>query len=46
MYSARGNLCGTVTFPVGGLTSGLDGSVIGASGKNGCTKTWWPGLLK
>jgi hypothetical protein len=35
-----------VTFPVGGLTTGVDGTVIGASGANACTKTWWPALLK
>ena len=46
LYSAQGNRCGTVTFPVGGLTTGVDGTAIGASGPAGCTKTWWPGLLR
>jgi hypothetical protein len=46
LYSAQGNRCGTVTFPVGGLTTGVDGTAIGASGAAGCTKTWWPGLLR
>jgi hypothetical protein len=46
LYSAQGNRCGTVTFPAGGLTTGVDGTVIAASGTNGCTKTWWPALLK
>jgi Divergent InlB B-repeat domain len=46
LYSAQGNRCGTVTFPVGGITTGVDGTAIGASGAGGCTKTWWPGLLR
>jgi hypothetical protein len=54
LVSAKGDLCGTVTFPgVAGLTTGADGTVIGAGGtvigaggSDGCTKTWWSGLLK
>jgi hypothetical protein len=47
LFSVQGNLCGTATFPgVGGLAIGADGTVIGASGANSCTKTWWSGLLK
>ena len=46
LYSAQGNRCGTSIFPVGGLTTGADGTAIGASGAGGCTKTWWPGLLR
>ena len=47
LVSTKGTLCGTVTFPgVSGLTTGADGTVIGASGANGCTKKWWSGLLK
>jgi hypothetical protein len=47
LVSAQGNSCGTVTFPdVGGVTTGADGTVIGASGEGGCTKKWWTGLLR
>jgi hypothetical protein len=46
LYSTQGNRCGSVTFPVGGLTTGADGTVIGASGDAACTKTVWPGLLR
>jgi hypothetical protein len=46
LYSTSGNLCGTVSFPNGSLTTGADGSVIAASGDRGCTKTVWPGLLR
>lgn len=46
LYSIQGDRCGSLTFPVGGLTTGADGSVIGASGDNGCTKTVWPALLR
>ena len=46
LISTQGNHCGSLTFPVGGLTTGADGSVIGASGNSGCTKTVWPGLLR
>ena len=45
LYSTSGDLCGTVRFPNGSLTTGADGSVIAASGDRGCTKTVWPGLL-
>ena len=46
LYSATGNFCGAVKFPVGGLTPGADGSVIGSSGDRDCTKTVWPGLVR
>ncbi len=46
LYSASGDLCGTVKFPAGGLTTGADGSVIASSGDRGCTKTVWPALLR
>lgn len=46
LVSTKGNHCGSLTFPVGGLTTGADGSVIGASGNSGCTKTVWLGLLR
>ncbi len=47
LVSKQGSSCGTVTFPgVGGVTSGADGTVIGASGAGGCTKKWWSGLLR
>jgi hypothetical protein len=46
LYSSGGNLCGTVKFPSGGLTTGADGSAIASSGERGCTKTVWPGLLR
>jgi hypothetical protein len=47
LISTKGTVCGTVTFPgVAGLTTGADGTVVGASGSDGCTKTWWSGLLK
>jgi len=47
LISNQGNSCGTVTFPeVGGVSTGADGTVIGASGAGGCTKKWWPALLR
>jgi hypothetical protein len=47
LVSTQGSSCGTVTFPgLGGVTTGADGTVIGASGEGGCTKRWWTGLLK
>jgi hypothetical protein len=47
LVSIQGNVCGTVTFPgVQSLTTGADGTVIGSAGAQGCTKTWWPALLK
>ena len=46
LYSAAGNRCGAVDFPdVQSLSIGADGTVIGATGTNGCTKRWWPALL-
>jgi len=46
LYSAQGTRCGTVTFPAIGLTAGADGTAIGVSDSGGCTKSWWPGLLR
>lgn len=47
LVSVQGNVCGSVTFPgVQSLTTGADGTVIGSAGAQGCTKTWWPALLK
>lgn len=47
LVSVQGNVCGSVTFPgVQSLTTGADGTVIGSAGAQGCTKTWWPQLLK
>jgi hypothetical protein len=47
VISKQGNSCGSVTFPdVGGVSTGADGTVIGASGPGGCTKKWWRGLLR
>lgn len=47
LVSTQGQLCGSLTFPeVGALRTGADGTVIGSSGRGGCTKTFWPGLLK
>ncbi len=46
LYSTSGDLCGTVKFPNGSLTTGADGSVIASSGDRGCTKTVWPALLR
>jgi hypothetical protein len=47
VISNQGNSCGSLTFPgVGGVSTGADGTVIGASGPGGCTKKWWPGLLR
>ena len=45
--SPAGSACGPVTF--GGASSvsvGVDGTVIGSSGANGCTKIFWLGALK
>ena len=47
LVSVQGNACGTVTFP--GVTSvaiGLDGSVVGSTGQQGCTKFVWRDVLR
>ncbi|HEY2030598.1 MAG TPA: hypothetical protein VGH20_15470 [Myxococcales bacterium] len=44
--AATGESCGRVTFPTAGLSIGPDGTVIGSSGPDGCSMSWWPGLLK
>jgi hypothetical protein len=46
VVSQGGNLCGTVKFPATDISVGLDGTVVGGSGSNGCTKVFWPALLK
>ncbi|MFL5379962.1 MAG: hypothetical protein ACJ787_18790, partial [Myxococcales bacterium] len=46
LYSAAGELCGSLSFPGTSLTMGADGSVIAASGTRQCTKTVWPALLR
>jgi hypothetical protein len=47
LYVIWTDLQGKVTFPgVGGVTTGADGTAIGASGDGGCTKKWWTGLLR
>src|SRR3989454_3811182 len=47
LVSAQGDACGKVTFP--GVTSvaiGLDGSVVGSTGQQGCTKFVWRDVLR
>jgi hypothetical protein len=47
LVSIAGNACGQLAFPgVSNLAVGADGTVIGASGANGCTKVFWRGALK
>ena len=46
LVSRAGNLCGTLKFPAADLVVGLDGSVMGGTGPTGCTKVFWPALLK
>jgi hypothetical protein len=47
LVSIGGNSCGQLAF--GGTSSlavGIDGTVVGATGTNGCTKIYWRGALK
>ncbi|HZR07009.1 MAG TPA: hypothetical protein VFA79_00405 [Myxococcales bacterium] len=46
LYSGAGERCGSVKFPVDGLSMGPDGTVIGSSGDAGCTHAFWSGLLR
>ena len=46
LVSVTGTSCGTVKFPAVDLAVGLDGTVIGATSASGCTKVFWPALLK
>ncbi len=46
LYSARGNYCGYITFPLPNLTVGTDGTVVSSTGKDGCSVTWWPHVLR
>jgi len=45
LYSASGNHCGDVTFPLPNVTVGIDGTAISSSGDGLCTMTWWPQVL-
>jgi hypothetical protein len=39
--------CGTITLPgVTSVSAGIEGTVIGSSGTNGCSKVFWSGLLR
>jgi len=44
--AATGESCGRLTFPVGGLSIGPDGTVIGSAGPDGCSMSFWTALLK
>lgn len=45
--STLGNDCGSTAFTgQAAIAFGVDGTVIGSSGAGGCTKVFWPGLLK
>lgn len=46
LVSIQGTSCGASKFPAVDLAVGLDGTVIGATAANGCTKVFWPALLK
>jgi hypothetical protein len=47
LVSPQGNFCGTMPFPgVTGVSVGVDGSVVGASGQSGCTKVFWRNALR
>ena len=46
LVSAGGDRCGSLTFPVGGLSIGPDGTVIASAGDDGCSMSWWSALLK
>ncbi len=45
LYSASGNHCGDVTFPLPNVTVGIDGTAISSTGDDACTITWWPAVL-
>ena len=47
IVSPQGSACGTVTFPgVNGVSVGVDGTVVGATGVRGCTKFVWRNALR
>jgi hypothetical protein len=46
LFAVTGESCGRLTVPAGGVSIGVDGTVIGAAGDGGCNMTWWSGLLK
>ena len=47
IVSAQGNSCGSVTFPgVRAVHFGIDGSVVGSTGSQGCTKLVWRNILR
>lgn len=47
LVSTGGNACGSLAFSgVSGVSVGADGTVIGATGADGCTKLFWRGILK
>jgi len=45
LYSASGNHCADVTFPLANVTVGMDGTAISVTGEDLCTMTWWPQVL-
>jgi hypothetical protein len=46
LFDPSGNLCGTGSFAGASLSVGHDGTVIAASGSDGCTMGWWSGALR
>lgn len=47
LYDPAGNSCGSGTFPgADALSVGHDGTVIDASGADGCNIAWWSGVLR
>ena len=46
LLATDGTRCGSTAFPVGGLSVGLDGTVIASEGDGGCSHSWWPALLR
>ncbi len=46
LVAGNGDRCGSVTFPVAGLSMGPEGTVIGSDGDAGCTHSWWSALLR
>ena len=48
LYDPAGNSCGSGTFPGGNAlaVATADGTVIDASGSDGCNIAWWSGVLR